>query len=269
MAFKKYQFVGLSAPVYLPDDIPVEIAIVPSSVRNVRSNTPSTAQRSVTYHETANFNAGANADMHKRYLHNGAGGAYVGFNFVVDDHKIIQLTPLNEVTWAAGTPEGNTYSWHVEQCVNSDADLVRARRNTSYLMAGLCAAKGWDPRKAVVQHNVWYGKNCPLVIRRDGLWPTMQNLFVERTNEVKAALSGPTPAPKEEPVDDIYSVLFGPQFNPRGIVSQAWLENGKKTGLYPTLNQMKQIGDKRYFVFSSGWVLVYDSKSGSLTPFTA
>lgn len=190
MTFKAHQFVGLDIPVYLPEDIAVEISIVPSSVTNIRSNQPFSGQTSVTYHETANFNTGANADMHERYLHGGAGGSYVGFNFVVDDKKIIQLTPLNEVTWHAGTAEGNKFSWGVEQCVNADADLVRARRNTSYLMAGLCAAKGWDARAKVVQHNVWYGKNCPLVIRRDGLWPIMQSLFVERTEEAKRAMAG-------------------------------------------------------------------------------
>lgn len=190
MTFKPYTFAGLDTPVYLPEDIAVEIAIVPASLDNIRSNQPFSGQTSVTYHETANFNAGADAEMHKRWLHGGAGGAYVGFNFVVDDRKIIQLTPLNEVTWHAGTTEGNRMSWGVEQCVNADADLVRARRNTSYLMAGLCAAKGWDPRAKVIQHNVWYGKNCPLVIRRDGLWPIMQSLFVERTEEVKRAMAG-------------------------------------------------------------------------------
>jgi N-acetylmuramoyl-L-alanine amidase len=196
MGFKKHQFVGLATPVYLPDDITVEIAIVPASVTNVRSNQAFSGQTSATYHETANFNTGANADMHRRWLHGGAGGSSVGFNFVVDDRKIIQLTPLDEVTWAAGTADGNRYSWHVEQCVNADADLVKARRNTSYLMAGLCAAKGWNPRSAVVQHNVWYGKNCPLVIRRDGLWPVLQNLFAERTEEAKRAASGTVEKPR-------------------------------------------------------------------------
>src|SRR5690606_2376183 len=98
MGMKKYRFVGLDRDVWLPDDIVVEIAIVPSSIRNVRSNQAFSGQTSYTQHETANFNKGANADMHKRWLHGGAGGSYVGFNFVVDDKKIIQLTPLNEIT---------------------------------------------------------------------------------------------------------------------------------------------------------------------------
>lgn len=170
MGYKQVRFVGLAEPVYLPDDILVEIAIVPASITNVRSNQPFSGQTSYTQHETANFNTGANADMHKRWLHSGAGGAYVGFNFAVDDRKIIQLTPLNEVTWAAGTPEGNKYSYHCELCVNADIDHMKARRNAAALAGGIFAAKGWDSTK-LVQHNKWTGKDCPMLLRRENRWP--------------------------------------------------------------------------------------------------
>src|SRR5690606_1858507 len=120
-------------------------------------------------------------DMHKRWLHSGASGSYVGFNFVVDDKKIIQLTPLNEVTWAAGTPAGNRTSWHVESCVNSDADLNRVRRNTAALAGAVLAAQGWS-MSDMVQHNVWFGKDCPYLLRRDGRWAK----FVAQSAEFRA-----------------------------------------------------------------------------------
>ena len=166
MALKAHNFVGLAKPVYLPDDIAVEIAIVPASITNVRSNQKRGAAEVTTYtqHETANFNAGADADMHKRWLHSGAGGGYVGFNFVVDDTKIIQLTPLDEVTWAAGTPSGNRTSDHCELCVNSDIDHTKARRNAAALAAGVLKARGLQPSQ-LVQHNMWTGKNCPMLMR--------------------------------------------------------------------------------------------------------
>src|SRR5690625_7246745 len=50
----------------------------------------------ITVHNTANANKGANAEMHARYLHNGAGGRSVGWHFTVDDTQIIQHLPTNE-----------------------------------------------------------------------------------------------------------------------------------------------------------------------------
>lgn len=210
MGMKKYRFVGSAVDYWLPDDITVEIAIVPASVTNVRSNQFSLDQTTVTIHETANYNAGANADMHKRWLHSGASGSYVGFNFVVDDKKIIQLTPLNEVTWAAGTPAGNRTSWHIESCVNSDADLGKTRRNTAALAGSILAAQGWAIA-AMVQHNVWFGKNCPAIMRRDGLWPQFVNMSsAARSASVAAAKGGdnPAPTPEPEPLAPVATIRF-------------------------------------------------------------
>lgn len=177
---KAYKFVGLAETAYLPDDIVFEVAIVPASVTNVRSNTKRRLDQvtSVTLHETANFNAGANADMHKRWLHGGAGGGYVGFNFVVDDKKIIQLTPLDEITWAAGTAEGNLTSDHIELCVNSDIDHAKARRNAAALCAALLKARKLGSDK-LVPHRKWYGKDCPHLILAYGLWPTQVNMTAQ------------------------------------------------------------------------------------------
>ena len=210
MGMKKHRFVGSQVDYWLPDDIEVEIAIVPASVTNVRSNQFSLDQTTLTIHETSNYNRGANADMHKRWLHGGASGSYVGFNFVVDDRKIIQLTPLNEVTWAAGTPAGNRTSWHMETCVNSDADLGVVRRNSAALAGAILAAQGWA-MSAMVQHHVWYGKNCPAIMRRDGLWPQFVNMSgAARDTAIAAAKSGGEPAPKPdpEPLAPIATVRF-------------------------------------------------------------
>lgn len=210
MGMKKYNFVGSAVDYWLPDDITVEIAIVPASVKNVRSNQYSLDQDTVTIHETANTNKGANADMHKRWLHSGAGGSYVGFNFVVDDKKITQLTPLNEWTWAAGTPAGNRTSWHIESCVNSDGDITKTRRNTAALAGAILAAQGWAIA-AMVQHHVWYGKDCPYQLRRNNLWPQFVNQAAAARSESIAAAKGgdkPVPTPKPEPLAPIATIRF-------------------------------------------------------------
>lgn len=195
MPLKAHKFVGLSTPVYLPDDIVVEIDIVPASRTNIRSNQPFSGQTSYTQHETANFNAGAGSRMHRNWLHNGASGASVGFNFVVDDKVIIQLTPLNEVTWAAGTAEGNRYSYHTELCVNSDINHVKARRNAAALAGGILAAKGWGTNR-LFQHNIWWGKDCPYLLRREGRWTA----FVSKVKEfITLAKNGNTPTPTPKP----------------------------------------------------------------------
>lgn len=190
-----HNFVGLATPVSLPDDITVEIAIVPASVTNVRSNQKRSLAEVTTYtqHETFNFNNGANADMHKRWLHSGAGGAYVGFNFAVDDKKIIQLTPLDEVTWAAGTPLGNRTSDHSELCVNSDINHAQARRNAAALAAGILKARNLATRQ-LVQHNHWTGKDCPYLLRRNNLWASV---FVPMVNQFYAADTKPEPPTSE------------------------------------------------------------------------
>lgn len=207
MGMKKYNFVGSAVDYWLPDDITVEIAIVPATVTNVRSNQYSMDQDTVTIHETANTNPGANADMHKKWLYSGAGGSYVGFNFVVDDKKIIQLTPLNEITWAAGTPAGNRTSWHIESCVNSDGDIDATRRNTAALAGAILAAQGWAVA-AMVQHNVWYGKDCPYLLRRNGLWAKFVVLATSFRKQSVEASSGAAPTPAPEPLAPMATVRF-------------------------------------------------------------
>lgn len=201
MGYKSYTFVGMSQPVWLPDTIEVIIDIVPASIRNVRSNIRYTAQDRILWHETGNTAAGANALSERNYLHSGAGGRYVGYNFAVDDRRIIQLIPMNEVTWHAGVASWNQRSWGVENCVGSNLDRDKARQNVAHLMGAICAAKGWDVATAVLQHNVTYGKNCPAIIRGSGLWSSCINMAkVAKQNSVLAA-SGSTPVdPPAKPV---------------------------------------------------------------------
>jgi hypothetical protein len=128
--------------------------------------------RYVTIHETSNTNVGANAEMHRRFVQGGGGRDGVSFHWVVDDAEAIHLLTDAEVGWHAGDGRdgpGNRTSLAIETCVNQDGDWARTRRNLTILVATLMHRHG-IPLANVVQHSRWSGKNCPLVMRRDGLW---------------------------------------------------------------------------------------------------
>lgn len=55
----------------------------------------------VTVHEVGNTSPGANAKMHRDFVHNGGGSNAVSFHFVVDEDVIYQLVYLNENAWHA------------------------------------------------------------------------------------------------------------------------------------------------------------------------
>ena len=116
----------------------------------------------ITVHNTANPNKGANAEMHARYLHNGAGGRTVGWHFTVDDTQFIQHLPTNESGWHAGDGNGagNRQSIGIEICENSDGDFDKAVENAQRLITKLMGKHG-IPLDNVVPHKHWSGKNCP------------------------------------------------------------------------------------------------------------
>jgi N-acetylmuramoyl-L-alanine amidase len=151
-------------------DLTVREAIIPAS----NDNRPGYAMvpAYITVHETSNYAAGADAEMHRRFVANGGGSEEVSFHWVVDDHEAIHLVPDDEVAWHAGDGAqgpGNRSSVAIETCVNQGSDWGRTRRNLAILTAQLMHQHG-IPLAKVVQHNHWSGKNCPLIIRKDGLW---------------------------------------------------------------------------------------------------
>jgi hypothetical protein len=215
MAMQKHRFVGLDADVLLPDDIEILVDIVPDSkIGWVRSGIRETGQTNITFHDTGT--AGSTARNQRNYLHGGP--TYrdedtgeikrrkVGFNFAVDDARIIQLTPLNEQTWAAGTAQGNRISWHVEQCFGGSINFDRSLRNAIALHAGLIAAKGLVTDSALVKHQHWYGKYCPAQVLNKGLWNSVLSQVDTAARAIAgggggapAAFADPVPVPELEP----------------------------------------------------------------------
>lgn len=120
-------------------------------------------------HETANFNDGADAEAHRIFTHDQKGGAEnVSFQFVVDDHEIIQLLPLYEKGVHAGNGECNRRRAGIEMCVNRDGDFNATMANAAKLVRFLGE---YDANMAglPIQHHGCSGKNCPALLRQ-GRW---------------------------------------------------------------------------------------------------
>lgn len=126
------------------------------------SNRPQTALSPtyITVHETANTNAGANAEMHSKYLKSeDAQNRQVSWHITVDDKQAIQHLPFNEIGWHAGR-EGNYSSIGIEICVNQDGDFSIARYQAISIIRQLISSLD-IPFDRVVTHQHWTGKNCP------------------------------------------------------------------------------------------------------------
>jgi N-acetylmuramoyl-L-alanine amidase CwlA len=193
---KAHRFPGMDKDVWLPDDIEVVYRPIPASMIGwVRSGVKSTRQNKTLFHETGNRKRGANALAEANYLLGGpededGNRRQVGYNFAVDDVRIVFLCPLNEVTWHAGRAEWNATSWGIEQCVGLDVNLAKARRNAAALHAGLLQAIGTTPAKAMWQHWVVYQKNCPAIIRANSLWDEIEGMAAEASALAYAAAAG-------------------------------------------------------------------------------
>jgi N-acetylmuramoyl-L-alanine amidase len=149
---------------------------IPVGRRN-RPGTKLTGPKYITIHDTANPSKGADALMHARYLKgDDAANRPASWHFTVDDQRIVQHMPLDEVAWHAGDGSkgpGNTSSIAIEICENVDGDRAKAEENAAELVAYLIRTVPslLSFPECVVQHNRWSGKHCPRIIRnRPGGW---------------------------------------------------------------------------------------------------
>ncbi|SMO55199.1 peptidoglycan-binding protein [Melghirimyces algeriensis] len=117
--------------------------------------------RYITIHNTGNTDKGADADAHARLLKRG-NSRQASWHFTVDDEKVVQHLPTDEVGWHAGDGRGpgNMSSIGVEICENWDGDFAQAEANTAQLVRRLCDELD-IPVSRVVPHRHWSGKNCP------------------------------------------------------------------------------------------------------------
>lgn len=184
-----YEVAGLKPRIELP--VPLIVRLIPKGQTNQRPGIARNTPGLWVQHETANTAPGADAEMHMRWLHNGAGGQQLSFHFAVDDGVIYQMIPIDEVTWQAadGAGPGNMSGISCELCVNQGIDHAKARANAEALAGGVLKALGMSS-DTLRQHNYFSGKDCPTLIRRDKYWPT----FVANVGKIIGSV-GPIPAP--------------------------------------------------------------------------
>jgi len=172
-----YSVAGTSKQVILP--FPLKQAIISGNQTNQRPGYAMSPDRYVQ-HDTGNRNRGANAAMHKTYLHNGALDDYgrpqqLSYHFTVDDREAWQMIPVNEVAWHGGDGSGpcNYGGVSCELCINVDINEPKSRENAEILAAEVMNALGISQLK---KHQDCAGKHCPGDMLSDGYWPT----FVSR-----------------------------------------------------------------------------------------
>lgn len=135
----------------------------------------------VTVHETANTDPGADAQAHANLQENNPRAA--SWHIQVDDAEAIRSYRDEVRCWHAGDDAADSIA--VEICVNSDGDYDQALRNAADVIAQLLEAHSLDEMN-VVGHVFWTGKNCPAQMLGSGRWDS----FID---DVRAHLNGDGP----------------------------------------------------------------------------
>lgn len=158
----------------------------------------------IVIHYTGNYNAGADAEAHYRYLQRAT--RYGSAHYYVDDRQIIQTIGDSRVAWSVGDNQGhgrylngctNNNSISIEMCVNADADQKKTYKNVLELTKNLMA-KFKVPADKVCRHYDVSRKDCPHNFRANN-WA----LWWQFKEEIKA--------PVEWQIDLSKSSEFGPQ----------------------------------------------------------
>ena len=129
----------------------------------------------IVIHETGNIAPTAGAANHAKYISNLAlkNEQYLSWHYTVDDKEIFRHIPDNEIAWHAGDGRkeggGNMNGIGIEICVNKDSNFNTALKNAAWLVATLMKKHNITIEN-VQQHHFFNGKNCPEIMRRQGLW---------------------------------------------------------------------------------------------------
>lgn len=139
-----------------------QLLVSTATARKVTNGTGNT-KRKICIHETDNTRAGADADAHSRLQANG-NSRQASWHYQVDDKEAVQSFDHSYKCWAAGSTKGNNEAIHVEICVNSNGDYIKATENAARLVAKIMKDEKLTIND-VVQHNYYSGKNCPRIMR--------------------------------------------------------------------------------------------------------
>lgn len=153
----------------------------------------------LTIHDTANTAVGADARMHRNFVASGGGPDFASFTYAVDDKRAVQILKEDHVNYAqGGTPNtGNHVSLSIETCIASDENWAVTLDNLAKLAACITVRLGRDI-SWIVQHNYWWGKDCPGKIRHtQGGWAALLVAISGYITTLNTLLSAPPPAPEQ------------------------------------------------------------------------
>lgn len=144
----------------------------------------------ITYHDTGNNNAGADAKMHANYMVSSGSLQYRArsWHYTVDSGTIIHHVPDNEVAWQGDEYDAYAKSIGIETCVNFGSNLHLVWQRMGKLCAMLISKYGLDI-SSIKQHYDWNQKNCPQTLRRNNLYSYAISL-VEGELLARMALKG-------------------------------------------------------------------------------
>lgn len=201
--FTKHTWPGLPNPVYLPDHIPVEIKLIPSSVPGWTSGQklPVSNFTSTTFHDTGNMQS--NADGEYNWAAGGGRRSVPGsYNWINDHRKVIITQRFDELVGHAANHQGNITSYAGEQA-GIGIDFDKSLDVAMWVHAGVLQSMGRLADTSMYQHNYWSGKNCPGQVRRRGLWSYVEKTVDQRIAAIGLFLAGseaPIPTPPVKPV---------------------------------------------------------------------
>lgn len=205
--------------LWLPSDLTVWTEVV--SHPRVRSYQKFTAQQYTTVHDTGNDATSLPGEL--RWLRGGrSGGSAGGYTAITDADQVAFTGMHDEITWHAGTADGNRTSFGTEMAYGDGQSWDAVWRTNAALHAAYCAAFGWDVDKAVVLHQKWYGKYCSRQILNRQMWP--QFLAEVRSQVASIRRRAETPNPNKylpvvsiKALDDALAALADPDNPANGI----------------------------------------------------
>lgn len=118
--------------------------------------------RYITIHSTGNPKSTAQNEANYVCYNSDRQASY---HYVVDDSRIIQVLPVNEVAWHAGdggSGTGNRKSVAIEIC--ESGNRKKAVDNAVWLTKELMRDLKID-KAHIKQHHDWSGKDCPRILR--------------------------------------------------------------------------------------------------------
>lgn len=180
--------------------------LIPKSNKRTRPGTKRDP-RSITIHETDNTNVRANALAHAKLQYYG-NARQASWQYQTDDEpEVYRSIPDDEVAYAAGDGKGpgNSYSIHIEMCVNQDGNYLKTVSNTVELVRYLLDKHPTITHIDVVQHHKWSGKNCPRYLR-SGANGIDWNGFLKLVREGKSVAVVPVSKPKYETTNNNFSI---------------------------------------------------------------